>query len=57
LVGVATVVKINLVIGAGFAALLVGLGTTKGSVLTIPALAAVCGVAAAGVLLVGLAQE
>jgi hypothetical protein len=50
-VGVATVVKLNLVVGAGLVAVLGRIGTTATSALTVPGLAAVCGVMIAGVLL------
>jgi flagellar basal body P-ring protein FlgI len=56
LVGVAALVKINLLIGAGLVVLLAGIGTAGASLLTVPTLAAVCVIAAVGLFLVGVSQ-
>jgi hypothetical protein len=55
--GVATVAKMNLLIGAGIVVLLAGLGTVGAPVFTVPTLAAVCGLASVAVLLIAVSQS
>jgi hypothetical protein len=55
--GGTTFVKLNLAIGAGVLALLVGIGSAEEPVVSVPILAAVCGVLTAGFVLVGVIQE